>query len=109
MKTLEEIFESIQKERKLYCNVPDVYFVCHGEWSDPEVSYKNKLFNLPMDVETPLYDYYCEDCKEKGIKESEDGFEQYVENDPDELYEILENLIDACMYEEEELNISYDI
>lgn len=101
MKTLEEIFASIQKERKLYCNVPDVYFVWHGEWSDPEVSYKDKLFNLPMDVETPLWAYYCEHCKEKRIEKSEDGYGQYVENNADELYEILENLIEAGMYKEE--------
>lgn len=100
MKTLEEIFASIQKQRKLYCNVPDVYFVWHGEWADPEVSYKDKLFNLPMDVETTLYSDYCEYCKENNVECSEENFVHYVENNPDELYDILENLIEAGMYEE---------
>lgn len=100
MKTLEEIFE-INKPKKLYCNIPDVYFIWHGEWSDPEVSYKDKLFNLPMDVETPLWAYFLDFCKENNIEYSEENFVHYVENNPDELYEILENLIEVGMYKEE--------
>ena len=56
------------ENRKLWCNVPDVYFIYHGEWSDPEVMYQDKLFNLPMDVEYPLWSEYEESCEEFGKK-----------------------------------------
>lgn len=90
----------MSNENKLWCGVPDVYFIWHGTWGDPEVMYKDKLFNLPMDVETPLYNYYCEYCKENGIEESDDGFAKYVEDNPDEVYEVLDNLIECGIYEE---------
>lgn len=99
LKTLEEIFAPT-KPKKLYCNLSDVYFIWHGEWADPEVMYEDKLFNLPMYVETPLYDYYCEYCKENGIKESDNGFAEYVENHSYDVYEMLNNLIEAGLYEE---------
>ena len=74
LKTLKEIFAQPTRPNKLYCNVPGVYFIWHGSWNDPEVMYQDKLFNLPTDIETPLYVYYCDDCKAKGIEEDEDDF-----------------------------------
>ena len=99
LKTLKEIFAT-PKPNRLYCNVPDVYFIYHNEWADPEVMYEDKLFNLPMDVETPLWSYYCDDCKAKGIKEDEDDFAKWVGNNPDDVYEILNSLIEYRIYKE---------
>lgn len=100
LKTLEEIFANPTRPNKLYCNVPDVYFIYHGEWSDPEVMYENKLFNLPMDVETPLWSYYEEYCEENGREVIDEDFADYVENNPDDVYEILNNLIECSIYKE---------
>ena len=100
LKTLKEIFVQPTRPNKLYCNVPGVYFIWHGSWSDPEVMYQDKLFNLPTDIETPLYGYYCDDCKAKGIEEDEDDFAEWVENNPDDVYEILNSLIEAGIYKE---------
>lgn len=100
LKTLAEIFAQPTKPNRLYCNIPDVYFIWHGEWNDPEVMYQDKLFNLPMDVETPLWGYYEDYCEENGIEETDDGFAEYVENNPEDVYEILNNLIEAGIYKE---------
>lgn len=101
LKTLKEIFAQPTKPNRLYCNVPDVYFIYHGEWSDSEVMYKDKLFNLPMDVEDPLYNYYCEYCEENEREVIDEDFAEWVENNPDDVYEILGNLIEAGIYKEE--------
>ena len=99
LKTLKEIFAT-PKPNRLYCNVPDVYFIWHGEWSDPEVMYQDKLFNLPMDVETLLWDNYCEYCEENGFDVIEEDFGKYVETHPDDVYDVLDNLIEAGFYKE---------
>ena len=99
LKTLKEIFAT-PKPNKLYCNIPDVYFIYHGTWADPEVMYEDKLFNLPVDVETPLWNYYEEYCEENGLEVIEENFAEWVENNPDDVYEILNNLIEAGMHEE---------
>ena len=101
LKTLKEIFAQPTKPNRLYCNVPDVYFIYHGEWSDSEVMYKDKLFNLPMDVEDPLYNYYCEYCEENEREVIDEDFAEWVENNLDDVYEILGNLIEAGIYKEE--------
>lgn len=100
LKTLKEIFAQPTKPNRLYCNVPDVYFIYHGEWSDSEVMYKDKLFNLPMDVEDPLWNDYEFYCEENGIEAIYEGFADYVENNPEDVYEILDNLIELGVYKE---------
>ena len=99
LKTLEEIFAPI-KPNRLYCNIPDVYFIWHGEWADPEVMYQDKLFNLPMDVEDLLWANYEWDCEENGFEVIEENFAEYVENNSEDVYEILNNLIEAWIYKE---------
>ena len=99
LKTLEEIFAPT-KPNRLYCNVPDVYFIYHGEWADPEVMYKGKYFNLPVDVEEPLWSEYEECCEEFGKKMTDEGFAEWVENNSESVYEILNNLIVAGIYKE---------
>lgn len=87
---------------KLWCGVPDVYFIWHGEWSDPEVLYKRKIFNLPVDVETPLYEYYQDDCRKKNIKDNDnyDDYVKYVKNHPNEVHNVLDDLIELGAYRE---------
>ena len=99
VKTLKEIFIP-EVTYPLYCNVPDVYFVTRGTWSDPEVMYKDKLFNLPVDVEESLWNNYESYCEENGIKASENGFAEYIESNHDEVYGVLDDLVEAGMYKE---------
>lgn len=99
LKTLKEIFAN-PKPNKLYCGVPDVYFIYHNEWADPEVMYKDKYFNLPVDVEELLWSYYEEYCEENGFDVIEEDFGKYVETHPDDVYDVLDNLIEAGFYKE---------
>ena len=99
LKTLAEIFVT-PKPNKLYCGVPDVYFIYHGEWADPEVMYKGKYFNLPVDVETPLWSEYEECCEEFGKKTTDEGFAEWVGNNPVNVYDVLNNLIESGIYKE---------
>ena len=100
LKTLAEIFAT-PKPNKLYCGVPDVYFLYHGEWGDPEVMYQDKYFNLPMDVETPLWSEYEECCEEFGKKMTDEGFAEWIENNPESVHDVLDNLIEAGMFKED--------
>lgn len=99
LKILAEIFAPT-KPNRLYCNVPDVYFIYHNEWADPEVMYKDKLFNLPMDVEDLLWANYEWDCEENGNETTQEGFAYYVENHPEDVYDTLDTLIAFGMYKE---------
>ena len=100
LKTLKEIFAQPTIPKKLYCNVPDVYFFYRGEWADTEVMYEDKIFNLPVDVESPLWSYYEEYCEENGLEAIEENFADYIENNPDDVYEILNSLIEYGIYKE---------
>lgn len=40
-----------------YYGIEDVKFIWHGEWSDPEVSYGNKIINEVDLLENFIYNY----------------------------------------------------
>lgn len=57
-----------------YRGVPEIEFVWHGEWADPELIYKDETFNY-WEVEDALWQDYLD---ENGDENDEDAFDKYV-------------------------------
>lgn len=60
----------------------------HGEWADPEVEYRGKLFN-ETELEDTLWQTYEDDCISEGIEPTEEGFENFATT------EFAESVLDA--------------
>lgn len=72
-----------------YCNVPGVAFVFHGDRADPELVYKDRVFNV-HDAEDPLWDEFQERTKGKGTA---DEYVSFVHENPSLLTNLLDDLI----------------
>ena len=77
-----------------FYNVPGVEFIYHGEVSDPEVRYKDRIFNY-WDLENALYEMYIEEGNPRIDKPSCDDkqFREWIANDPDTVYNYLDDWI----------------
>ena len=82
-------------------NVPDAFFLWHGAWLDPEVFYKGRTFNEP-ELEESLYLWYEDRCKSEGVEPTEEGFDEFANQ---EAEDVLEEAYDSGLYENWE---SYD-
>lgn len=54
------------KKNDFYRGVKNVHYIDHGEWADPEISYKRHLFNY-WEIEDSLWDMYKKECEENGV------------------------------------------
>lgn len=98
----------------LFYGVPGVEFIWHGEWSDPEVRYKEYLLNY-YDLENSLWEEFKEITEPiKGEKEevridSETGevleFGEWIRANTDTVYDDLEAFIRDGVAEKEELDL----
>lgn len=50
----------MDKKNNWAWGVPGITFIWHGEWADPEIAYKDHLFNF-RDVEDAIADMLSED------------------------------------------------
>lgn len=57
-----------------YRGVEGSRFISHGEWSDPEIWYNGKSANA-NDVEDMMWEYYKEECEERGVVPSDEEFD----------------------------------
>lgn len=72
---------------ELFYGVPDVHLIWHGQWSDPELLYKEKLYNY-YDIEDCLYLAWQEE-------NSNVPFVIWVQQNEDKVYSALEVM--ACL------------
>ena len=59
--------------------IPFTEFIWHGAYSDPEIRYKKIILNY-YQVEDYFYSIYKEVCEEKGLKPSENGFNEWIKS-----------------------------
>jgi hypothetical protein len=76
-----------------YMGIPDVKYVWHNTQSDPGIIYKDMYFNV-YDIEDTLWNMFNDYCDETGVICDDDGFEQFVGENADTVYSILDDLID---------------
>ena len=72
-----------------YCNVPGVQFIYHGDWADPELIYKDHVFNA-HDVEDSLWDEFQEQTDDHGTAEE---YAAFVHAHPALLTDLLDDII----------------
>lgn len=79
-------------DKQYFYGVPDVEFIWHNSWADPEISYQGELYNY-FDLEEGLLNYYHEVCEETGIDDPNDeDFDKWVNQNPDCVYNELYDL-----------------
>ena len=76
------------RELPVWYSIPDIGFLYHGEWSDPELEYKGVRVNL-HDVEDTMWDYFQDETG----SEDEDEFAKYVLENVQDVYDILNELV----------------
>lgn len=82
-------------EMSHYCDLPDVQFTKYPTmYSDGFVCYHGYEYDV-RDFEDPMWDDYNEYCEEEGIEPTDDGFDQYISDNTDQIYEYLDNLEEA--------------
>ena len=86
------VMRIVPKEYPNWCGLPDVGFISHNEWSDSELEYKGQRINV-NDISDSVYAGYEEFCEENKIDISVEGFIEYVKENQDEVYELLNNAI----------------
>ena len=74
-----------------FYGLPDVEFTVPNDMDDPTIYYEGNYYNY-YDVEDILWDMFGEYCEETGVIKDEDMFEQWVSENPDEVYGILSDI-----------------
>lgn len=72
--------------------IPDIGFIYHGNYSDPEIEYKGKRINSTIVEDTMWYDWTHDDYgNHLPQKENDDnGFSKYMRENAEEVYELIE-------------------
>ena len=74
-----------------FYGLPDVEFTVPNDMDDPTIYYNGKYYNY-YDVEDFLWSMFGEYCEETGVIQDEDMFEQWISENPDEVYGILSEI-----------------
>lgn len=77
------------RELPAWYGVKDIGFVWHGAYSDPELEYQGVRVNL-HDVEDTMWSYFQDETG----SEDEDEFAKYVLENVQDVYDILNNVIE---------------
>lgn len=75
--------------------IENIKFIWHNEWADPTLVYKGKEFSCSY-VEDTMWERYTHDDDGNYIKERGDdldGFDKYMLENKDEVYELCEAII----------------
>lgn len=99
--TKQGIYLIVPVEYPDWYGLPEVGFIWHGEWADPELEYKGKEFNSHI-VEDTMWERYNEYCEENDKIPDYDDFAKYMEENEDEVYELLDLTIEAMESEVDE-------
>ena len=74
-----------------FYGIKGIEIILHGQWADPELKYKGKLYNYIL-VETIMWDIYYEYCEYSNIEETEEDFELFVYENKDTVIDLLESM-----------------
>lgn len=80
------------KELPDWYGITDIGFIWHGEWSDPEIEYEGKRINANI-IEDTMWERWIYDDDGiliDGRKNDVEGFEKFMLDNKDEVYELIE-------------------
>ena len=72
--------------------IPHIGFVYRGPWSDPALEYKGKIINSHV-IEDTMWERYREYCNERGEIENINGFDSFMRENADDVYELCDLVI----------------
>ena len=80
------IFE--KPKAPLWYGIEGIHLIWHGEWSDPELLYKGKLFNY-WDIDEGMYSIFQE---ETGLNDT-DEYNEWMTNNKETVINYLDDVI----------------
>ena len=83
------IFDYRNENKPNYYGIPDVKYIYHNEWSDPELYYKGEYYNINY-VEDPMHSDYIDYTWEN--PEHDISFKEYLQSHTDDILYLLEQL-----------------
>ncbi len=107
-------FESVKRKKSIkeskkslkesfWYGIPDIKFIWHGEWSDPEISYMGYCYNpFSIGIEEAEWEY-LED--ELGRQPTDEEFEEHMKMIGDEIKFDLQAYVPECLAQEVEWDI----
>ena len=83
------IFDHWNERKPNYYGIPEVKYIYHNEWSDPELYYKEEYYNI-NDIEDIMYSDFEEYKEENPDYNGE--FEDYMREHTEDILYLLEQL-----------------
>lgn len=80
------------KELPDWYGIPDIGFISHGQWSDPEIEYEGKRINATT-IEEIMWERFNEECEEKFTDANYDEFAAYMKDNAEDVYSYIESVI----------------
>lgn len=77
-----------------YFGVEGLEYIPHGEWADPDLVYKGRVFNY-WDVFDRLFDEFLEENPEYTDSQAEELFDKYLRENPLKIEELLLDLVEV--------------
>lgn len=79
-----------------YRGIRGVHMIWHGEWKDPELSYKGKVVNY-FAVEDTIWEEYLEERSTKAMENPEDDneFTKYCQKHAAEIKQLILDIWDT--------------
>ena len=74
-----------------FYGIKGIEIIPHGQWADPELKYKGKLYSYIL-VEDYMWENYEEHCKYFNIEKTEEDFELFVYENKDTVIDLLESI-----------------
>ena len=79
----------VPKKYPDWYGIPNIGFIYHNDWTDPEIEYEGEILNSYI-VEDSMWSIYTEDCEETGKEPNIDEFADYMKDNTDEVYYLIE-------------------
>lgn len=83
-----------------YHGIPEIEYIYHGEWSDPELIYDGKSFNYWY-IEDTLWSMFCEGLREDNglsVSEIEQNVDKYEPMFDEYVQDIAVSYLDDCIF-----------
>lgn len=67
----------------------DAEFIWNGNYSDPQLKYKGKIFNYYI-IEDSIYNEFKDVAQEQNIEINDENFEKYCKDNQDSIRDLFE-------------------
>lgn len=72
---------------RFWYGIPDIYYISHGEWGDPEIAYMGLVFNpFDLGIEDENYDFLKDDL---GRAPTDEELSQFMRDDGENIKDML--------------------